>query len=112
MKTALHLAVLVVGIAATTLAVTDERIPVQSSQLYIFSGTLRSIDQQARTIIVEQPAVNLKFFVPTDAEIAVKGKAKGKLGDLMNGDHIQVKYTVDDGANVAHQISVLGIETS
>jgi hypothetical protein len=48
--------------------------------------------------------------VPTDVEIIVKGEPagpKGKLSDLMVGDGVQVKYTVDDGVNVAHQISPL-----
>ena len=84
--------------------------PAPSSKLYIYSGTLQSIDKQARTIMVENSAVSQRFVVPTDARIAVKDKPKAGLEDLMLGDRIQVKYTVDDGRNVAHQISPLGSE--
>jgi uncharacterized membrane-anchored protein len=63
---------------------------------------------QARKIIVDDSAVSQNLAVPTDAEIILKGEPagpKGKLSDLMVGDGVQVKYTVDDGVNVAHQIS-------
>jgi hypothetical protein len=81
-----------------------------SAKLYIYSGTLRSLDLQARTIIVEGSSLSQKFVVPTDAEIIVKDKPRGELSDLMLGDGIQVKYTEDDNAFVAHQISLLGLK--
>jgi len=84
--------------------------PPQPAKLYVYSGVLRSIDKQARTIMVEGSAISQKFVVPTDAVIIVKDKPKGELGDLMVGDRIQIKYTEDDGANVAHEISLLGIK--
>jgi hypothetical protein len=87
--------------------------PSQLATLYVYSGTLRSIDLQARTIIVDGSAVPWKFMVPTDVEIIVKGEPagpKGKLSDLMVGNGVQVKYTVDDGVNVAHQISPLNVK--
>ena len=83
--------------------------PAPTHQVYIYSGTLRSVDLQARTISVDMSSVPQKFAVPTDAEIVVKGKPKGALGDLMVGDTIQVKYTDEGGVNVAQQISVLGL---
>jgi len=86
--------------------------PAPSGKIFIYSGTLRSIDRQARTIIVEASAVSQKFIVPTDAEIIVKStNPRGELSDLMVGDRIQVKYTEDDGAPVAHQISILGVKS-
>jgi len=69
------------------------------------------MDRQARTIIVDASAVSQKFIVPTDAEIIVKDKPKGELSDLMVGDGVHVKYTEDDGALVAHQISILGLKS-
>jgi hypothetical protein len=111
MKTVLRLAMLVVGISiagATFSFFGQETSP--PATLYVYSGTLRSIDLQARTIIVDSSAIPQKFVVPTDVEIIVKGEPagpKGKLSDLMVGDGVQVKYTVDDGVNVAHQISPL-----
>ncbi len=84
--------------------------PAPTRQLYIYSGILRSLDLKARTITVDGSAVPLKFVVPTDAEIIVKDKPKGSLGDLMVGDGIQVKYTDDEGVHVAHQISLLGLK--
>jgi hypothetical protein len=114
MKTALRLAILVVGvsIAGATFNFFGQE-PSHPATLYVYSGTLRSIDLHSRTIIVDDSAVSKKFVVPTDVEIIVKGEPagpKGKLSDLMVGDGVQVKYTVDDGLNVAHQISPLGVK--
>jgi hypothetical protein len=81
-----------------------------AGKLYIYSGTLRSIDLQARTIIVEGSSISQKFVVPTDAEIIVKDKPRGDLSDLMIGDGVQVKYTEDDNAFVAHQVSLLSLK--
>jgi hypothetical protein len=111
MKTVLRLAILVVGISiagATFNSLGQE--PSQPAKLYVYSGILCSIDLQARTITVVASAVAQKFVVPTDAEIIVKDKPKGQLSDLMVGDGVQVKYTVDDSVNVAHQVSLLGVK--
>ena len=114
MKTVFRLAILVAGIsiAGATFNFFGQE-PSQPATLYVYSGTLRSIDPQARTIIVDGSAVPQKFVVPTDVEIIVKGQPagpKGKLSDLMVGDGVQVKYIVDDGVNVAHQISPLDVK--
>jgi hypothetical protein len=114
MKTTLRLVILVMGISiigATSNFFGQEPSPTVT--LYVYSGALGSIDLQARTIIVDGSAVPRKFVVPTDAEIIVKGEPagpKGKLSDLMVGDGVQVKYTVDDGVNVAHQISPFSVK--
>ena len=100
--TALVTAPLAIRLAA------DETAPTQ--QLFIYSGTLQSLDLKARTIIVDSSANPQKFVVPTDAQIVVKDKPKAELGDLMVGDKVQVKYTDDDGVHVAHQISILGLK--
>jgi hypothetical protein len=84
--------------------------PAQPGTPYIYSGILRSMDRQARTITVEASAISQKFVVLTDAAIIVKDKPKGELSDLMIGDGVQVKYTEDDGALVAHQISILRLK--
>jgi Cu/Ag efflux protein CusF len=97
------------AIVATALAI-RVAADAPAHQLYIYSGTLRSVDLQARTISVDMSSVPQKFTVPTDAEIIVKDKPKGSLSDLMVGDAIQVKYTDEDGVYVAHQISVLGVK--
>ena len=86
--------------------------PAPAAKIFIYSGILRSMDRQARTITVESSAVSQKFTVPTDAEIIVKStNPKGELSDLMVGDGIQVKYTEDDGVFVAHHISILGLKS-
>jgi len=105
---------LVVGIsiAGATLNFFGQE-PSPPATLYVYSGTLRSIDLQARAIIVDGSAVPWKFVVPTDVEIIVRGQPAGpggKLSDLLVGDGVQVKYTVDDGVNVAHQISPLNVK--
>src|ERR1039458_1229413 len=85
-------------------------VPTPTTQVYIYSGILRSIDRQARTILMDGTPAPQKFIVPTDAQIIVKDKPKASLGDLMVGDGIQVKYTDDDGVHVAHQISILALK--
>ena len=84
--------------------------PAPSQQVFIYSGTLQSLDLKTRTIIVDSSANPQKFVVPTDAQIIVKDKPKAELGDLMVGNKVQVKYTDDDGVHVAHQISILGLK--
>jgi hypothetical protein len=112
MKNLLGLAVVVAGVIATSVTLSMfGQDPAPSGKLFIYSGILRSMDRQARTIIVEASAISQKFVVPTDAEITVKDKPKGELTDLMIGDGIQVKYTEDDGGLVAHQISILGLKS-
>jgi hypothetical protein len=106
--TALVTAPLAIRLAADEPAPTPTPAPTQ--QLFIYSGTLQSLDLKARTIIVDSSANPQKFVVPTDAEIVVKDKPKASLGDLMVGNKIQVKYTDDDGVHVAHQISILGLK--
>ena len=111
MKTILRLAILMVGISIASAAFNSlGQEPSQPAKLYIYSGILCSIDLHARTITADDSAVAQKFVVPTDAEIIVKDKPKGELSNLMVGDGVQVKYTVDDGVNVAHQISPLGVK--
>ena len=112
MKRLLGLAAVVAGVIAASVAFSAlGQDPVPSGKVFIYSGILRSMDRQARTITVEASAVSQKFIVPTDAEIIVKDKPKGELSDLMVGDGVQVKYTEDDGAFVAHQISILGLKS-
>jgi hypothetical protein len=89
--------------------VADE--PAPTRQLYNYSGILRLVDLQARTIIADGSVAQQKFAVPTDAEIIVKDKPKGSLDNLMVGDGIQVKYTDDEGTHVAHQIFLLSLNT-
>ena len=110
MKTVLRLVILVVGVsvAGATFNFFGQQ-PSRPTTPYVYSGTLRSIDLQATTIIVDDSAVPKKFVVAADVEIIVKGEPdgpKGKLSDLMVGDRLQVQYTVDDGVNVAHQMSI------
>ena len=102
-------AMLALATAALTIRVVADE-PAPTRQLYIYSGTLQSLDLKARTIMVDGSTGPQKFTVPTDAEIVVKGKPKGSLDDLMVGDKVQVKYTDDDGVHVAHQISPLGLD--
>jgi hypothetical protein len=100
-----------VAIATITLAirVTADN-PPPTPGMIIYSGVLRSIDLQGRTVVVDGSALPQTFTVPTDAEIIVKDKAKGALDDLVVGIGVQVKYLDDGGVHVAHQISVLGLK--
>ena len=108
------LAIAVFALALVIRVTADEPTPAPApaptGQLFIYSGTLRSVDLKARTIIVDGSPVQQTFTVPTDAEIIVKSKPRGVLGDLMVGDGIQIKYTDDNGVHVAHQISLLSLK--
>lgn len=100
-----------VAIATITLSI---RVTADNPQptpgMIIYSGVLRSIDLQGRTVVVDGSALPQTFAVPADAEIIVKDKAKGALDDLVVGTGVQVKYLDDGGVHVAHQISVLGLK--
>ena len=100
----------IVAVALTIRVIAEEPVPAPTGQMFIYSGTLRSVDLHARTIMVDGTAARQQFTVPTDAEIIVKEKPRGSLSDLMVGDGIQVKYTDDDGVHVAHQISLLSLK--
>jgi Cu/Ag efflux protein CusF len=84
--------------------------PAPAGQMLVYSGILRAVDLQARTVTVDGSAVPQRFVVPTDAEIIVKDKPRGTLDDLRISDGVQVKYTDGDGAHVAHQISLLSLK--
>ena len=98
----------IVAVALAIRVVADE--PAPTHQLTIYSGILRSVDLEARIIMVDGSAVPQKFIVPTDAEIIVKDKPRGTLGDLKVSDGIQVEYTDDGDTHVAHRISILGLK--
>jgi len=108
------LAIVILALALVIRVTADEPppapIPAPTGQMFIYSGTLRSVDLKARTIIVDGSPVQQTFTVPTDAEIIVKSKPRGSLSDLMVGDGLQLKYTDDDGVHVAHQISLLSLK--
>ena len=66
MKNTLGFALAVAGLIAANLAIgTFGQDPPQPAKMYIYSGTLRSMDQQARTITVEASSLSQKFIVPT-----------------------------------------------
>jgi hypothetical protein len=92
-----------------TIQVTADN-PPPAPGMIIYSGILRSIDLQGRTIVVDGSALPQTFTVPEDTEIIVKDKPKGALGDLAVGTGVQVKYLDEGGVHVAHQISVLGLK--
>jgi Cu/Ag efflux protein CusF len=98
----------IVAVALAIHVAADEAPPAR--QLFIYSGILRAVDLQARTVTVDGSAIPQQFIVATDAEIIVKDKPRGALGDLAVSDGVQVKYTDDDGAHVAHQISLLSLK--
>ena len=95
--------------AALAIRVTADE-PAPAGQLLVYRGIIRGMDLQARTITVDGSAVPQTFIVPADTEIIVKDKPRGTLEDLKVTDGIQVKYTDDNGAHVAHQISLLSLK--
>ncbi len=111
MKRNITLAMCAILVATLTLAIrVSADNPPPTPGMPIYSGVLRALDLQGRTIVVDGFAVPQRFVVPNDAEIIVKDKATGALGDLAVGNGVQVKYTNEGGVLVAHQISVLGLK--
>jgi len=88
MKTAFRLAILVVGSPSpgSQHSTSSGRNRPQTRTLYVYSGTLRSIDLQARTIIVDGRQFPGSLLVPTDAEIIVKGEPAGPKGKTQRSD--------------------------
>jgi hypothetical protein len=104
----LFVVLLMLTAVGVILVIADDQPPVGPMNTY--SGILRGVNQQARTVVVDGSAVPQQFLVANDAEIVVKDKPRGTLADLNVGDGVQVKYTDDSGNHVAHQISLLSLK--
>jgi hypothetical protein len=71
-----------------------------------YSGTVESIDPQARTFTVRQALITHTFQLASPAKIDIRGKTISTLGDLRTGDQVDVYYTDPDGTMIAHRVAV------
>ena len=112
MKTNLVLMIMVAGIAAVALGNQFTPAPMDEGSAHVFTGIVRDVNVEARTITVEAASNSIEFLVATDAEVIVKDKSKGELSDIKPGDGVEVHYTEEKSAYVAHQIAQSGLKKS
>ena len=112
MKTNIALMVMITGIAAVALGSQFAPAPMDEGSAHVFTGIVRAVNVEARTIAVEAASNSTEFVVATDAEIIVKDKSKGDLSDIKPGDGVEVHYTEEKTAYVAHQIAQTGLKKS
>lgn len=114
MRTNLALMIMVLGIAIATVALGNQftPAPVDEGDAHVFTGVVRGVNVEARTIVVEAASNRMQFAVAPDAEIIVKDKSKGQLSDIASGDGVEVHYTQEKSGYVAHQIAQTGLKTN
>ncbi len=112
MKTNLALMIVVAGIAAVALGNQFIPAPMDEGDAHVFTGIVTAVNVEARTIVVEAASNSIEFLVATDAEIIVKDKSRGRLSDIKSGDGVEVHYTEEKSAYVAHQIAQTGLKKS
>ena len=113
MRANLMLIIMVVGIAAAavTLGTQVAPAPMDQGDSYVYTGIVRAVNVEARTIVVEA-ANRQEFIVAPDAEIIMKDKSKGRLSDVKPDDGVEVHYTQEKSGYVAHQIAQTGLKKS
>jgi hypothetical protein len=111
MKTNLVLIIMVAGIAAVALGNQFTPAPMEEGSADVFTGIVRAVNVEARTIVVEA-ANRQEFIVAPDAEIIMKDKSKGRLSDVKPDDGVEVHYTQEKSGYVAHQIAQSGLKKS
>lgn len=114
MRANLALIIIVAGIAVATVALGNSLAPLPMDQgdAHVFTGIVRGINVEARTIVVEAASNKTEFIVAPDAEVIVKDKSKAELSDIAPGDGVEVHYTEEKSAFVAHQIAQTGLKKS
>ena len=83
---------------------------LQSLQL---SGKVLSVDLQRKTLLLQPEqrpgaipvAVRINFVVDQHT-IITEGARQVQAAELQVGEHVQVEYTIKDGKNIAHEITI------
>lgn len=70
-----------------------------------FSGEIREIDQQNRTITVEGSTRTMSFKLSDNPTVKMSGQANASLNDLQEGEWVQIGYRYQDGSNQAFSIN-------
>jgi hypothetical protein len=112
MKMNLAVVIMVTGIAVVALGNQFTPAPMDEGSASVFTGIVRDVNVEARTIVVEAASNRIQFAVAPDAEIIVKDKSKSQLSDIAPGDGVEVHYTEEKSGYVAHQIAQTGLKKS
>ncbi len=68
------------------------------------TGEVVTVDATAKTITVKGKDKDTTFTLDEKAKVMIHGKA-GSLDELKAGDHVSVRYTEKDGAEIAQEVS-------
>jgi Cu/Ag efflux protein CusF len=68
------------------------------------TGEVVSVDATAKTITVKEKDKDVTFTLAEKAKVMIHGKT-GSLDELKAGDHVTVRYTEKDGAEIAQEVS-------
>jgi Cu/Ag efflux protein CusF len=69
-----------------------------------YDGTVTAVNKDAGTITVKKALISHTFKLATPATISIKGKAIATLGDLREGDDVEVFYHEEGDNKIAHRI--------
>ena len=104
--------VLVAGVAVAQAADTKsaEKAPAKAAsakaatKTHVVEGEVVSADATAKTITLKEKDKDTTFTLAEKAKVMIHGKA-GSLDELKAGDHVTVRYTEKDGAEIAQEVS-------
>jgi len=98
---------LVLAAAITALALAPAR--ADAINAFVFTGTVRVVHVQARTITVQAAGDRLHFAIDADATLVAKDKSTVRLAAIKPGDVVEVHYTKEPWGFDAHEISETGL---
>ncbi|HTS17517.1 MAG TPA: hypothetical protein VMP11_08085 [Verrucomicrobiae bacterium] len=103
-----------IGISLALLAWGQQTAPPSPSEpeknLLVYRGILQAVDPVARTVTVQgSSSIKRLFVVPAAAQIIVNARPVSDLRDLTTGNGVLVRYLVQNGHNVAYEISPLNL---
>ncbi len=110
MRMKLAVMIMFAGIAAVALGHQFTPAPMDEGSAHVYTGIVRDINVENRTVVVTAAANDTKFFVAPDATIIVKDKSDGRLADIKPAQGVEVHYTEETYGFLAHQISQTGLK--
>ncbi|CAN5767629.1 hypothetical protein BH20VER1_BH20VER1_29620 [soil metagenome] len=83
----------------------EEATPAAKPKRKSYKGTIKSIDLDARGLVVAMKTSSKTFTVAADAQIKTVEKEYATLADLREGDLINLRFTVDGETNTVSRIT-------
>jgi len=75
-----------------------------TNQMSHMSGTIASVDSQARDLTIKSLVMNKTFKIADDAEIITPTQPHADVKDLKAGDPVEVTYEQHEAVCVAHRV--------